>query len=138
MSKDSLKTKFKNAIKKKNSDKEAAAVAAAQATIEYSFKMLCIIAEHGTADDITELLSKYGTQFNMLCSGKGTANSKLMALLGLGEVDKDVVLSIIPSEKCAEILKKIKEEISTSGIAFTTKLTSIGGRNTIKLLRGEL
>lgn len=102
-----------------------------------SVRLVCVIAEKGTAGDIMELIRKGGAKVNFLCAGIGTTSDKLMALLGLGDVNKDVVFALVEASRVENILKELKE-LDLSGIVFTTKLSSVGGRNTLKLLKGEI
>lgn len=69
--------------------------------------------------------------------GQGTASSEIMETLGLGSIDKMILLSMVPRCFAGELLKKLRRELrlgsSNSGIAVTLPLSGGSGR-LIKLL----
>ena len=96
------------------------------------YKLLTTIVARGKGDKVVSLLNKKEIMFNLIILGEGTADSELLDYLGIGEIDKDVVLSIIAEEKLEEILRELREKMQFSlpgkGIAFTVPLSSIAAR----------
>ena len=122
---------------KETKNKEKSNTEAAAQKQQYSFKLLTAIVEHERAEEITELLGGFGINFNIVFHGKGTANSELMELLGLGDSSKEIVVAVIETEKIPAVLQKIYDAYRAPGVVFTIRLNSIGGRRIIGLLRGE-
>lgn len=60
--------------------------------------------------------------FSLITLGHGTANSRILGYLGLGESEKAVLLSVLPTEKAAEILARLDETLDFkkpgNGVAF--------------------
>ncbi len=59
---------------------------------------------------------------------KGTASGELQDLLGLGEIDKTVILTYLPKQKADRMMRVLKEELYLgmpgSGVAFTVPLNA--------------
>lgn len=127
------KTKDKKISKEKSSKK-----AIVKENIQYSFKLLVVILEHGNSDEVVEVLKTNNLKMYMVCSGKGTANSQLLGLLGLGDSQRDIIISIIETCNTTNVISNIYQVCQAAGIVFTIRLNSIGGRNCLKLLKGEI
>ena len=73
-----------------------------------------------------------------LAFGSGTASSEILDYLGLEHAEKTVVFSIVEEETWVktkrDLEKKLKIDVPGSGIAFTTPLSSIGGRKALEFL----
>lgn len=99
-------------------------------------KMLFVIVDRKKGSKVTDLLDDKGLHFHMICLGRGTANSEMLEFLGLGETEKDVVISVMKEEYVEEIFfalrNDLKLETPAQGVAFTIPLNSIGGMNTLK------
>lgn len=96
------------------------------------YKLLTTIVARGKGDKVVAMLNKKEIMFNLIILGEGTADSEILDYLGIGEIDKDVVLSIISQEKIEEVLKDLREkmrfDLPGKGIAFTVPLSSIAAR----------
>lgn len=72
--------------------------------------------------------------------GEGTASSEMLELLGLGEIEKDVVLMFVGADSAHDTLdfinRKMNLEEIGEGIAFTVNINGIGGLRTLRLLSG--
>ena len=97
-----------------------------------SYKLLTTIVNRGKGDKIVAMFNQQEILFNLIILGEGTADSEILDYLGIGEIDKDVVLSIVAEEKLEEVLKDLREKMQFSlpgkGIAFTVPLSSIAAR----------
>lgn len=66
-------------------------------------------------------------------NAEGTASSEIMDMLGLGSIDKSVLISMIPKELSDVLMDKLRSELqlnmANSGIAFTIPLN--GANNLI-------
>lgn len=96
------------------------------------YKLLTTIVARGKGDKVVAMLNKKEIMFNLIVLGEGTADSDVLDYLGIGEIDKDVVLSIVSEDKLEEVLKELREKMQFTlpgkGIAFTVPLSSIAAR----------
>ena len=73
-----------------------------------SMKVILSIVERGQGAAMLRLYRKRYVPIHIQCTGKGTATSEIMDILGLGSSEKDVVLSFAAaSAKCISPAKKI-------------------------------
>lgn len=83
------------------------------------------------------LFLKKGRYRCSILRARGTASSEIMDLLGLGGVDKDVLMSVLPKPFADEMLwilqKKLRPGMPDSGIAFTLPMSGGGGSHMVKL-----
>ncbi len=90
--------------------------------------MLTIIDEEHT-EKVIRFLRDHLVRFQYVSQGFGTANSELMALLGLGETLKSIVISLLPKRRAdmlsSDIPKHIKLGKRTKGLIITLPLTGI-------------
>lgn len=93
-------------------------------------KALITIVDRGKGEGISAFLNRKYNQASFLAMGGGTAGSDIMAMLGLDNVDKDVVLSLVSAADLPDMLGDIagRRFIRTAGkgIAFTLPLSGIG------------
>lgn len=93
-------------------------------------KALITIVDRGKGEGISAFLNRKYNQASFLAMGVGTAGSDIMAMLGLDNVDKDVVLSLVSAADLPDMLGDIagRRFIRTAGkgIAFTLPLSGIG------------
>ncbi len=91
-----------------------------------SISLLCVICDRNKRDKVEDILGKHETFFNLIAYGKGTANSKILNYLGLGETEKAVFFSILPMDTAHEIMEAINTKLQLvkpgHGILFTTKM----------------
>jgi nitrogen regulatory protein PII len=90
--------------------------------------MLVIVDEEQT-DKITRFFRDHLTRFQYVAPAFGTANSELLALLGLGETCKSVVISLMPKQQADLLIDDIPKSITlgkrTKGLVFTLPLTGV-------------
>lgn len=90
---------------------------------------LLMIAPPKLADKAAKMLQKERLPLQYRFNAEGTAPSEIMDMLGLGSVDKCVLVSIIQKQKAEDILKKLRSGLQmntvNSGIAFTIPLNGI-------------
>ena len=79
-----------------------------------------------------DVLSQFEVNMQMLVSGKGTATSELVDMLGLN-IHKATILSVVREDKVDEIMKCLENKFATikngKGIAFAVPMGSIIGVN---------
>lgn len=93
-----------------------------------SYQLLVLIATPKLADRAADLFLKSALPIQYRLSGEGTASSEIMDALGLGSIDKGVLISTVPKSFGKIMLSKLHTELRldaiNSGIAFTIPLTA--------------
>ena len=94
-----------------------------------SVQILMLITTPKLADKAAKMLQKEHQPLQYRFNAEGTAPSEIMDMLGLGSVDKCVLLSITQKHRADEILKKMRAGLQmnavNSGIAFTIPLNGV-------------
>lgn len=100
-------------------------------------KLLVTVVDWQKGEFYLDVLSQFEVNFQMLVSGKGTAHSELVALLGLN-THKAVILSVIREDLTQPILHCLEDKFATikngKGIAFAVPLSSIIGVNLYRFM----
>lgn len=88
------------------------------------FQLLCFIMEPDEEKYFSKVLKK--AKYKFIMNATGTASSSLLEYFGLEEVDKKVVLSIVPKLLAINILNEVKEELKEpgTGIGFSIPVSS--------------
>lgn len=96
-----------------------------------AYQMLVLITTHKLADKACAMFKKSHVSLIYRFNAQGTASSEIMDMLGLGSIDKCVLVSMISKEISTLMLKKLKKELKmeavNSGIAFTMPLSGANG-----------
>lgn len=104
---------------------------------KYRLKVLVTVVNRNQYQKITELICKHNLFFNYLVLGEGTASSEILDLLGLGGVDKALIVTIVPQFLLGELLENLKSGLhlrkAGAGIAFTLPISGVSS-SVIKLL----
>lgn len=94
-------------------------------------KLLVTIVDRGQGNKVVKLNEKEHLYVQFVCLGHGTASSEILDYLGLGETEKDVVVSLVPEAKAPGMLTTIRDKMQLNipgkGIAFTVPLSGISG-----------
>ncbi len=103
-------------------------------------KLLTTIVDRGKGQSVADLMKKEGVLFHTIMLGRGTARKAVLKYLGLGETEKDVVISTIRVEGGLHVLRKLLQAMRFDapgrGIAFTIPLSSVGGAKALSYLTG--
>ena len=95
------------------------------------FQMLFLIATPKLVHKAVDLLKEGMVPVQYLMHAQGTASSEMMDLLGLGGVEKDLMLSMLPKALADKILKILRGRLHlgmpNTGIAFTVNMSSCSG-----------
>ena len=104
-------------------------------------KILVTVIDKSKTLFYVDLLEQYEVNFQMVISGKGTANSEMLSLLGISEQDKSVIISCIREDRVKEILETLNEKFNKvkngKGIAYTIPMDSIIGVSMYQLLSND-
>ena len=100
-------------------------------------KLLFTVVDRPKAEFYMDVLSQFEVNFQLALSGKGTAQSELVEMLGLN-IHKATILSIVREDKVDEIMKCLEDKFTTikngKGIAFAVPLSSVIGVNIYQFL----
>ena len=100
-------------------------------------KLLITVVDRPKGEFYLDVLSQYEINCQMVVSGKGTAHSELVDLLGLN-MQKAVILSVVREDMVDSVMKCLEEKFTTikngKGIAFAVPLSSVIGVNMYQFL----
>ena len=100
-------------------------------------KLLFTVVDRPKAEFYMDVLSQFEVNMQMLASGKGTATSELVDMLGLNP-HKVVLIGVIREDMTDTIMKVLEEKFRTirngKGVAFAVPLSSVIGVNLYRFL----
>ena len=100
-------------------------------------KLLFTVVERQKAEFYLDFLSQYEVNCQLVVTGKGTANSEIVDLLGLNN-QKAVLLSVIREDRVDTVMNLLEEKFATirngKGIAFAVPMSSVIGVNLYQFL----
>ncbi len=103
--------------------------------------LIIAVVDRRQGERVTKILNYENMSFNFIFLGHGTASSDLLNYLGLGETEKDIVLSSAPEEKVPMLMEKLSREMHLDrpghGVAFTIPISSVGGPLALSMMAGE-
>ena len=104
-------------------------------------ELIVSIVDRGRGESVVRLLERQGSLFHTIVLGRGTAQERILDYLGLGETEKDVVISGIVRGKSKKALKYLLHAMQFGapgrGIAFTVPISSVSGRRALAYLKGS-
>ena len=87
------------------------------------------IVERGKGAAAIKLFTRNQIYLHTQFSGKGTATSEIMDILGLGSTEKDVIISYATAAAASLLLNKLDNDlrgaVTSGGIAFSIPLTGL-------------
>ncbi len=93
------------------------------------FQMLVLIINPRLAEKATKIFRKSTLPVQYRLNAEGTASSEIMDMLGLGCIDKCILMSAVPRQLGDALLSRLRVELRLgtvdSGIAFTVSLTGL-------------
>ena len=88
--------------------------------------LLCLICNRSKSKDVEHILKNQHIFFNLVMLGKGTASSKVLKYLGLGETEKAMFFCVAPQKVCDEASQLLDEKLQLkkagNGIMFRIKI----------------
>ena len=104
-------------------------------------KLLFTVVERSKSEFYLDVLSEFEVNYQMVVSGKGTAATDLLEMLGLNP-HKAVILSVVREDLVDEIIKCLEDKFATirqgKGISFAVPLSSVIGVNVYQFLSNNL
>ena len=90
------------------------------------FRILFLIASPQLGEVAQKIYRREGIMEQIHTIAKGTATGEWQSLLGLGEMDKDVILTLLTAPEANRMLQLLREELYLgspgSGVAFTVPM----------------
>ena len=100
-------------------------------------KLLVTVVEKQKAEFYLDYLSQFEINCQLALSGKGTANSEIIDLLGLNN-QKAVLLSVLREDMTEAVIQGLEDKFATirngKGIAFAIPMSSVIGVNLYQFL----
>ncbi len=100
-------------------------------------KLLFTIVDRNKMEFYLDVLSQFEVNFQTAVSGKGTATSDIVDMLGLN-IHKAVLFSVVREDMVDTIMKCLEEKFTTikngKGIAFAVPMSSVIGVNMYQFL----
>ena len=95
-------------------------------------KLLITVVGRSKAEYYLDLIQSFKVNMQMVALANGTANAKMLGLLGLSDNnEKAVIFSVIQEEQIPKALAELENRFNTikdgKGISFTVPLTSVIG-----------
>lgn len=94
-------------------------------------KLLFTIVNRQKTEFFVDVLQDFEVNMQLVLSAQGTANDHVMALLGLTDSDKSVIISVIRQDRIKDALATLEEKFNTvkggKGIAYTVPIKSAIG-----------
>jgi len=94
-----------------------------------NYQMLILIALPKLADKAADMFLQANLPLQLRINAEGTASSEIMDTLGLGSVDKCILMSYVPQMLGKQMLgmlhTRLRLDAINSGIAFTIPLTGV-------------
>ncbi len=91
--------------------------------------MLVTIVDRGKGGEVADFCAENNVYYNFITYGQGTVRSEMLNLLGLGTIDKDLVISLLPKSEVgthlAGLSGLLKLKRPGRGIAFSMPLYAI-------------
>ena len=95
-------------------------------TKHLALDFVCCVVDRERGETVLHVLEGKRSFFNLVSLGKGTANSRILNYLGLGQHDKSVFMSIMPAEISRQVMAVLNEKLELKkpghGIAFTARI----------------
>ncbi len=92
-----------------------------------AFRLLVLITTPKLSEKATEVFAEEELPVAYRLNAQGTATSEIMDMLGLGSIDKNILLGMMPKEVAGAMLGKLAQRLkfgtANSGIAFTIPMT---------------
>ena len=113
--------------------KKAAPVSKKRESMAAPDKMLILftIVNRKKGDFYADLIQSHEVNMQMILSAQGTADREALALLGLSDSEKAVIISVIRRDAAKAALEMLEEKFRTvkngKGIAYTVPMSSTIG-----------
>lgn len=94
-------------------------------------ELLVTIVNRQKAEFYMDVIQSYEANMQMACQAQGTATPDMRKVLGLVDIDKTVIFSIVKESRVNDIMYQLAKRFRTikngGGIAYTIPLSSVIG-----------
>lgn len=94
-------------------------------------QLLFTVVNRAKTEFFVDLLQGFEINLQMVLAASGTANDKILSLLGLTDNEKSVIISAVRRDRAKDALATLDEKFHTvkgaKGIAFTVPMSSTIG-----------
>ena len=95
---------------------------------------------HGKGDAVVDMLKSKGITYNMAAVGYAAIGLELADYFGLTEVKRDIIMSVVPQRRVAEMMTMLKYGFSLdearTGAAFCVPVSSVAGIKALQFISG--
>lgn len=99
---------------------------------QIAIHMVVTIVDRGKCDKVVSVCQDEGVPIHLVSLGHGTARTEMLDLLGLGETQKDTVISFVPEYSVCPLLDRLADTMKMrypgKGISFAVPVSSVSGR----------
>ena len=96
-------------------------------------KLLVLIVNRNKAEYYLDLLQDLGLSASFSTQAEGTAQTEMLQMLGFGQTEKELILSVVTETRAHAVLETLEEKFSTirngKGIALTVPFSAMVGLN---------
>ena len=104
----------------------------------YPLQLVMVVVGSGQASSVVRLLNENEAYMCCICKGRGTSTSDFYDVLGIGDLKKDIIFSVIKTDRWPIIKKTLGERFKVSwasrGIAVIAPLDALAGVSIYKML----
>ncbi len=98
---------------------------------ENKLELMITVVNRTKSELFADIIQSFDVNMQFIALGEGTADAKMLNLLGLASSEKAIIFSVIRSDKASAALKKIEKTFNTvknaKGIAYTVPMSSVIG-----------
>lgn len=109
---------------------------------EQAIHLVVTIVDRGKQDHVLSVCNENHAPVSMISLGHGTARTEILDMLGIGETQKNVILSPVTESAVPLLLERMASRLKMrypgNGIAFAIPVSSISGRIYRALTHNEL
>jgi len=92
-------------------------------------KLMILIVPRNESEQVAKIIGDKKIDFQTTVPAHGTAPTEILEYLSLGDVEMDLLFSIIDDHDVLDIFKKLDEELgflnSGHGVAFTVEINAL-------------
>ena len=111
--------------------KEVAKTEKASMSAPEKMQLLFTVINREKTEFFVDILQGFEINLQMVLAASGTANDKVLSLLGLTDTEKSVIISAVRRDRAKEALATLDEKFhkvkGAKGIAFTVPMSSTIG-----------
>ena len=99
---------------------------------QIAIHMVVTIVDRGKCEKVVSVCQEEGVPIHLVSLGHGTARTEMLDLLGLGETQKDTVISFVPEFSVCPLLDRLADSMKMrypgKGISFAVPVSSVSAK----------